>query len=54
MAYNMGVGPEQLKKYFVAERDRIQEVVAQVRSRKTVDFLVSKVQVTNVPAETKE
>ena len=54
MAYNMGVEPEQLKKYFVAERDRIQEVVAQVRSRKTVDFLVSKVQVTNVPAETKE
>lgn len=51
MAYNMGVEPDQLKKYFVAERDRIQEVVAQVRSRKTVDFLVSKVQVTNVPVE---
>lgn len=50
MAYNMGVEPEELKKYFIAEQGRIQEVVSRVRSSKTVDYLISKVQVTNVPA----
>ena len=44
-----GVDPKKLQDYIYGDRDRLFEMAEKIRNRKTVDYLVTTVKVTEVP-----
>ncbi len=49
-----GIDPQKLQNYIYEDRDRLFEMAEKIRNRKTVDYLVSAVKVTEVPEKKAE
>ena len=49
-----GIDPKKLQDYVYGDRDRLFEMAEKIRNRKTLDYLVTAVKVTEVPEKTAE